>query len=130
MAEKLTVTATVPEKKDAKGNVTQKKIGPYSISVDCPNTAAEMIKMYGDEAVKTNATANWVVTLQSNMRAGMKKGETPEQLQARLAQAKMGVSQKGVKVDPKQAFLAEFAAATPEQQAKMLAELQAKAAKA
>ena len=129
MVEKINVQANVPEKKDKDGKITQKKVGPYTVSVDTGSTAAEMIKLFGDDAVKTNAIANWVVTLQGNMRSGMKKGETAEQLQARIGQAKMGVSQKGVKIDPKQAFLAEFASATPQEQAKMLTELQAKAAK-
>ena len=128
MPEKITVQAKIPEKKE-NGKVVSKQVGPFSITVDTGKTAKEMIEMFGDEAVKTNAQANWVVTLQSNMRSGMKKGETQEQLQARLATAKMGVSQKGVTVDPKQAYLAEFASATPERQAEMIKELQEKAAK-
>ena len=126
--KKLTVQANVPEKKDAKGVITQKAVGPYSITVETGDTAVEMIKLFGDAAVKSNADANWVVTLQSNMRAGMKKGETMAAMQARLGTAKMGVAQSGAKVDPEQAYLAMFASATPEKQAEMLAELKKKAA--
>ena len=127
--KKITVQANVPEKKDANGVVTQVAVGPFSINVDCGETAAEMISMFGDEAVKTNAQANWVVTLQGNMRAGMKKDETVEQIQARLGQAKMGVAATGVKVDPVQAYLAMFQSATPEKQAEMLKELKNRAQK-
>ncbi len=100
-----------------------------TITVQVPNTAAEAIQVFGDEAVLTNAVANWKITLQSNIRNGLKRGETAEQIQARLGGAKMGVAQAGAKVDPVQAYLAAFAAATPEKQKQMLAELQARAAK-
>ncbi len=124
----LTVQANVPEKKDDKGKVIQAAVGPYSINVQTGDTAADMIKMFGDEAVKSNADANWVVTLQSNMRAGMKKGETNAAMQSRLGVAKMGVSQTGAKIDPKQAFIAMYQSASPEEQKKMIAELTTKAA--
>ncbi len=125
MSEKLQVTAQVPANKE-KGTP---QLGPVTISVECPNTAAEMIKMFGDEAVKTNAAANWTVTLQSNIRSGLKRGETQEQMQVRLGSAKMGIAQKGIKVDPVQAYLAQFQNATPEAQQKMLQELQKRAVK-
>lgn len=128
MPEKLSVTAQIPEKKDASGKVTSKQLGPATIVVETGKTAKEKIELFGDEAVSTNADANWVVTLQGNVRAGLKKGETQEQIQARLGAAKMGVAQKGAKVDPKQAYLAMFQSATPEEQKKMVAELTARAA--
>ena len=40
----------------------------------------------------------------------------------------MGVAAQGAKVDPVQAYYATFQSATPEEQAKMLAELQKRAA--
>jgi hypothetical protein len=125
MPEKMKVQATVPENKD-KG---QKQIGPFTIEVDTGKDVNELVALFGGDAVKSNAESNWVITIQSNMRAGMKKGETQEQLQARLGPAKMGVAQRGAVVDPVQAYLAKFASATPEQQKAMLAELQARAAK-
>ena len=122
----MTVVANVPEKKDAAGKMVQKAMGPYSVTVQTGETAVESIKAFGDEAVKSNSDANWAVTLQSNMRAGMKRGETQEQLQARLGTAKMGVAQAGGRVDPVQAYLAMFQSATPEKQAEMLVELKKK----
>jgi len=100
------------------------------VTVKTGSNAGEMIQMFGDEAVASNANSNWTVTLQGSIRAGLRKGETQEQLQARLGGAKMGVKVSGAKIDPKQAYLAAFASATPEEQAKMLKELQQRAQKA
>ena len=125
MTEALSVTARVPANKD-KGT---EELGPCTVSVTTGKDAKEMIQLFGDEAVKRNADANWIVTLQSNIRAGLKRGETPEQIQTRMTEAKMGVAAKGAKVDPVQAYLAQFQSATPEKQKEMLAELQKRAAK-
>jgi hypothetical protein len=125
MSVKRSITAQVPANKE-KGTP---QLGPITITVDSGATLDEMIQMFGKEAIQTNAEANWDVTLQSAIRAGLKKGETQAQLQARLGGAKMGISNKGVKVDPVQAYLNQFQSATPEEQKKMLAELQARATK-
>ena len=125
--EKLTLEAKVPEKKEG-DKVVRAQIGPVSITVQTGSTAEEMIQMFGDKAVKSNADANWVVTLQSNVRARLLKGESVDQIQAALGTAKMGVAVKGAKVDPVQAYMAMFATASPEKQKEMLKELQTKAA--
>lgn len=125
--EKLIVEAKVPEKKEG-DKVVRKQIGPVQINVETGSTTAEMIQLFGDKAVKSNADANWTVTIQSNIRARLLKGETVEQIQAALGSAKMGVAVKGAKVDPIQAYLAMFATASPEKQKEMLKELQSKAA--
>ncbi len=125
--EKLIVEAKVPEKKKKDGTM-QKLLGPVQITVQTGATAAESIQLFGDKAVKSNADANWVVTLQSNIRARLLKGENAAAIQAALGTAKMGVAVKGAKVDPVQAYLALFASASPEKQKEMLKELQAKAA--
>ena len=124
MPVKISFAAKVPAN-EKKGT---KELGPCSISVSSGKDAKEMIALFGDEAVKSNAEANWGVTLQSNIRAGLKRGETPEQIQARLADAKMGVAMKGAKIDPVQAYLAQFQTSTPAEQQKMLADLQKRAA--
>ncbi len=126
MPKDLTATAKVPANKE-KGTP---ELGPVTITVKTGKDLKEMVQMFGEEAIKSNAEANWVVTLQGNIRAGLRRGETPEQIQARLANAKMGVAQKGVKVDPVQAYLAKFQSATPEEQQRMLAELKKRAAAA
>jgi len=125
MSENLTVTAKVPANKE-KGTA---ELGPCTIIVQTGKDSNEMVQMFGAEAVKTNADANWVVALQGNIRTGLRKGETPDQIAARLKDAKMGVAQKGIQIDPVQAYLAKFQGATPEEQAKMLAELKQRAAK-
>jgi|WetSurMetagenome_2_1015567.scaffolds.fasta_scaffold456885_2 hypothetical protein len=89
----------------------------------------EAIAAYGEKAILTNARANFVVTLQSNIRAGLKKGEAVSAMQARLKDAKMGVAQAGVKVDAEQAFMAKFATATKEEKAAMLDKLKGLASK-
>lgn len=122
MPVKMEVTAQVP------GKDGKPALGPCTVVVNTGKDVQEDIKMFGADAVKSNAEANWKVTIQSNIRAGLKRGETPEQIQARLKDAKMGVAQAGAKVDPVQAYLAQFQTATPEEQQKMLAELQKRAA--
>ena len=125
--EKLIIEAKVPEKKEG-DKVVRKQLGPIQISVQTGVTAVESIALFGDKAVKSNADANWVVTLQSNIRARLLKGESAEAIQLALGGAKMGVAVKGAKVDPIQAYMAMFATATPEKQKEMLKELQTKAA--
>ena len=123
------VDAKVPEKKDSEGRVIQKAM-IASASVKYAKNIKEAIEMFGEEAILTNAFANWRVTLQSNIRGALKKGETVKDIAARLATAKMGVASTGGKVDPIQAYLASFESATSEGQKKMLADLKARAAKA
>jgi len=125
--EKLVVVAKVPEKKKD-GGVVRKQLGPVSITVQTGSTAAESIQMFGDKAVKSNSDGDWVVALQSNIRARLLRGENAAQIQAALGTAKMGVAMRGAKVDPIQAYLALFASASPEKQKEMLRELQTKAA--
>ena len=122
MAKDIEVVATVP---GGEGQPDKSA----SITVKYAETLEEAKQMFGEEAVLTNAFANWRVTLQYNIRSAIKRGEDAATIQARLGSAKMGVAQQGAKVDPVQAYLAKFASATPEEQKKMLAELQSRAAK-
>lgn len=130
MPEKMTVTAKVPAKKATKDKPAIPELGPCTIIINTGKDEKEMAQMFGGEAVKTNAEANWTVTLQGNIRSGLNKGETPDQIADRLKDAKMGVAQKGVQVDPVQAYLAKFQGATPKEQQKMLKDLQTRAAAA
>lgn len=119
----ITVSALVPEKKDAQGKVLTPQLGPVSVEVPFAETLDEAKQMYGEEAVLTNAFANWRVTLQANIRGGLKRGESASTIQARLANAKMGVAVTGSKMDAEAAFKAKFLAATPEDRKKMIAQL-------
>jgi len=97
------------------------------IVVNYADTLKEAKEMFGEEAILTNAFANWRVTVQSNMRSKMKAGMTQEQIQESLKDAKMGVAATGAKVDAEQAFIAKFKTATPDKQAEMLKMLKAAA---
>jgi len=118
------VDAKVPENKE-KGIDAM----TASVSVNYAETIEEAVEMYGADAILTNAFANWRVTVQSNIRGALKRGEAIESIQARLADSKMGVAATGGKTDPVQGFLAVFQSATPEKQAEMLADLKKRAAK-
>ncbi len=122
--KKVVVDAKVPE------NV-EKGISAMTaaITVDYAENIKEAVEMFGEEAVLTNAFANWRVTLQGNIRGALRRGENADAIAARLASAKMGVAQSGGKADPVQAYLAAFQSATPDKQKEMLAELQKRAAK-
>lgn len=119
------VSANVPanEKKGTKAMSA-------TVEVNYTDKIEEAVQMFGAEALLTNAFANWRVTLQANIRSGLKRGETPQQIQERLAGAKMGVASKGTQIDLVQAYLAKFQNATGPEQKKMLAELQKRAANA
>jgi len=114
MIEK-TVEATVPANKE-KGIKEMSAVA----TVQFAETLDEAKEMFGEEAVLTNAFANWRVTIQSNIRSKLKAGFTPEQIQDALGNAKMGTAAGGGKIDAHQAFIMKFKIATPEKQAEML----------
>lgn len=115
------VTAQVPEKKDAEGNITQQALGPATIVVNYPETLDEARDWAGDEAILSNAFANFRVNpIQSGIRSALKSGLDGDQIQEKLGNAVMGVAQVGGRVDTQTAFIAKFKMATPEKQAEML----------
>lgn len=115
----LAVTAKVPA--NEKNNTPQ--LGPATITVKAPENIEEAVKMFGGEAVLSNALANWVVTLQGNIRSALNRKEALPTMQARLGAAKMGVAAAKAAMDPKQAWLAAYQAATPAERKKMKADL-------
>lgn len=121
--EKKTVQAEVPERKDAEGNVKQPQLGPVAVEVDFPSTLDEAKNWCGEEALLSNAFANWRVTIQSNIRSALKRGEAEGDIQNRLSSAVMGVAQTGGKVDAEAAFKAKFLQSDPETRKKMIAQL-------
>uniref|UniRef100_A0A6M3KY89 Uncharacterized protein n=2 Tax=viral metagenome TaxID=1070528 RepID=A0A6M3KY89_9ZZZZ len=130
MALKRQVQATLPAKKDKDGKFlpNREKDQVAVVTITDGETAAEQVKLFGDEAVKSNASSNWDVTIQAAIRRGLNTGKTQAQIQEELKDAKMGVKMSGGRVDTLNAFLAGFASATPEDQAKMVADLKKKAA--
>jgi hypothetical protein len=121
--KKIAISALVPEKKDAAGAVITKQLGPVTVEVNYGDNVTESTKMFGDEAMNSNAFANWRVTVQANIRGALKRGEPAAEIIKRLADAKMGVAVTGSKMDAEAAFKAKFLAANPEDRKKMIQQL-------
>ena len=117
------VTAQVPEKKDSEGEVTQPLLGPATLLVGYPESLEEAEGWCSQDAILSDAFANWKVVLQSGIRAALKAGMTMDQIQEKYGTAVMGVAQTGGRVDAQTAFIAKFKMSTPEQQAEMLDKL-------
>jgi len=110
------VTAKVPVKEGR----NSEELGPATILVDYPETVEEAIEWTTEEALLSNAFANWRVTIQANMRTALLGGMDEEAIQNKLGKSVMGVAQTGGRVDVQTAFIAKFKTATPEKQAEML----------
>jgi len=119
------VTAQVPEKKDVSGVVTQVALGPCTVIVDFPESFEEALGWCSEEAMLTNAFANYRVSpIQATIRAALKSGKNEDEIQAECEKLVMGVArQGGGRVDVQAAFIAKFRTSTPEVQAEMLATL-------
>lgn len=130
MSIQVEIKARVPAKDGKPEKNGAIKVAFVDVEGDPKKAMAEAIQMFGEKAILTNAFANWRVTLQSNIRGGLERGETAEQLQARLGSAKMGVAQAGVRAATMtvEQQIAQFATMTPEAQAAFIKQLQAKAA--
>lgn len=115
--EQRDVTARVPAKEEGQEDLEA------TIYVSYPESLDEAKDWCGEEALLTNAFANWRVTLQGNIRNKLRAGMTPEQINEMLKDAIMGVAQAGVKTDPQQMFLMKFKSATKEEQEEMIAKL-------
>ena len=128
---KTTISARLPknEKKNRPADLTASvQVNWVDVDKDAEAALKEAVALVGAKALLTNAFANWRVTVQGNIRAGLDKGEKQEQIQARLADCKMGVAVQGAARDSEADYLAKFASATPEEQAKMIERLKQKAA--
>lgn len=130
--KQISIKARVPADKDvpdSKELTATIAVNYVDLDGDIDKAYDEAAQMFGKKAVLSNAFANWRVTLQSGIRAGLSKGETQESLQTRFGTAKMGVATTGGVVDVEASFAAKFAAATKEEREKMIARLQAQASK-
>ena len=70
----VSIEASVPERKEGDKVVQVALAG--QVTVQYPETVAEALQVYGEEAILSNAFANWKVVLQANIRNGLKRGET------------------------------------------------------
>jgi len=113
------VEAKVPAKENEDPSKSTPEMSALII-VNYADSLDEALDMYGEEAVLSNAFANWRVTLQAGIRGALKSGLSAEQIATKFADAKMGVATAGGRVDAQTAFIAKFKMATPEKQAEML----------
>lgn len=119
------MSAKLPKKEGVKGREQDQSA---TIAVNYAETLDEAKQMFGEEAVLSNAFANWRVTLQAGIRRGLESGKTPDQIAEEFAGAKMGVATGGARVDPIQASLAKFKTMNPEEQKAYLQQLRKLAA--
>jgi len=121
----LKVSAKLPKsEKDGRPNDLEAVITVKFPDMADPTAAlAEAVKEFGAGAVLSNAKANWVITLQGNIRSRLKKGQDAATIQAGLGSAKMGVAVAKVATDPKAGALAYMKTLTPEQRKAFIAEL-------
>ena len=119
MPKALKVSATDPGKE--KGEQVR-KASSATIEIQTGGTAKEAIEMFGDEAVLSNANANWVVTLQSGVRRMLVAGKSQEEIQKEIGTSKMGVSRARV-ADPTAAIKSKWKTWTDEERAAFIKEL-------
>jgi len=89
---------------------------------DFPDTAEESIQKYGDKVIQSNWLANYVITLQGMIRSGIAKGQTDEEIQAKIEAAVPGVASDRV-VDPIASLKKQYDSKSPEEKAELLARL-------
>ena len=120
MTEQMSIEAKVPAN-EKKGTP---QIGPVTVAVTTGSTAKEMIEMFGDEPVKSNANAHWTVTVQAGIRRDLSAGKSEKEIQTKYASAKMGVAAArttGVTID---AIKAAWPTMSAEDKKTLLADLQ------
>jgi hypothetical protein len=122
----LKIDAKLP--KSEKDNRPEDRIGNLTVQFpdmdkDPDAALGEAVKSFGSKAILSNAKANWVITLQGNIRSRLKKGQSNEQIQADLGSAKMGVAIAKVAADPKANAIAFMKTLTPEQRKAFIQEL-------
>ena len=122
----LKIDAKLP--KSEKDNRPEDRVAQLTVQfpdVDKDPDAAlqEAVKAFGAKAILSNAKANWVITLQGNMRSRLKKGQDAATIQAELGASKMGVAAAKVAADPKANAIAFMKTLTPEQRKAFIQEL-------
>lgn len=92
------------------------------VSINTGGTAKEAIEMFGDDAVISNANANWTVTVQAGMRRLLKAGKKQDEVQAAFEGAKMGIALARVS-DPTGAILAKWPTMNEQERTEFLKKL-------
>ena len=121
----LKVSAKLP-KSEKDGRHDDKEVAiivKFPDMTDPDKALAEAVKEYGAKAILSNAKANWVITLQGNIRSRLKKGQDANAIQAGLGSSKMGVAAEKVASDPNANAMAFLKTLTPEQRRQFIADM-------
>ena len=98
------------------------------VSYNIPGTIEEAVEQLTAPVALSLLQQKLVIFVQDTWRRLVANGETPESATAKAAAAKPGVATPRVTVDPKEAYLAQLKAMTPEERKAKIRELQALAA--
>lgn len=82
MPEVIRVNAKAPK-------VDKENPPEATIELETGATAQELIELYGDEPVKTNALSKFVIKIQDRIRKLLEAGKTQDEIQATLADMRM-----------------------------------------
>lgn len=105
---------------DDEGKVVNQEV---QVEYDFGDNLDAAVETCGADTVFSNFKANAKVALQGIMRNNLKAGKTAEQIQELVNSWKPGVVMEKTSVDPKQAFMASFAAFPLEKKLEMLRQL-------
>jgi hypothetical protein len=118
----MTKQIEVKSKKEVNGEVRE-----ATVFVDFGETAAESIEMFGDEVVNSGFIAASKITAQGGMRRMLEVGKAQEEITAKMAEWKPGVTLSR-ETDPMAAALAKFGSLSEEEKEEFLQQLRDKAA--
>ena len=94
---------------------------PVTVSVPWYETMEEAnADGVSEEAILSNAFANFRVTLQSSLRARIKQGKSQDKIQEEFSTAKIGVAMQKAKVDPMDVVLNKIKNGTEEERKALL----------
>jgi|LGOV01.1.fsa_nt_gb hypothetical protein len=91
-------------------------VSAVAVFVNFGESTKESVEMFGDEAVNSNAFANWKITARSIIVRMLKAGKTEDEIQEVMSNAKMGVQTSTGSIDPIMASLAKFKTMSPDEQ--------------
>ena len=98
------------------------------VSYNIPQSMAEATEQLGEAVALSLLQQKLIIFVQDTWRRLVANGETPESATTKAATSKPGVATPRVTVDPKEAYLAQLKAMTPEERKAKIRELQALAA--
>lgn len=97
-----------------------------SIVYDFGDTLDEAVEKFGADVVLSGFVSKSVITAQAAMRRLLESGLSDEEIQEKMNSWRPGVAMERT-VDPVAALMGKFGSMSPEEQAELLAKLQARA---